>query len=748
MQMKASFIVIVFIVFNNCYAALPVKNSVNGFVRDKSNGESLPSANVMIKDLRIGAVTNAEGYFVLPDLPAGVFTVQVSLLGYKTEMFQVNTIDSQYVTRMIQMESESLQEKEVVVTGDRLQEQKSIQTGYLELKGSEFSSIPSVGEADVFRALKVLPGVKAVSEISSGLFVRGGSADQNLILLDGTVVYNPSHLFGLFSTFNNDAVKDVELMKGGYPAEYGGRLSSVLNVTNIDGDRVSTHGKGSISLISTRLTGEGPIGNGSWFLSGRRTYFDQLVKLAGRDAGKNAIPLYYFYDANMKLNQDFGLNDKISVVGYFGNDNMDYKLGRGELKLDMNWGNNTVSGKWTHVFSPTVFSNFNLTYSKYLAHTAINVSGMNYTQENSIRDLSLKSDINFYPTNDHLVKFGLWLSQYRITYIEQTGEGDKYEFISNPSQISLYAQDEWYVSPLLKLQTGVHAEYQTLTHSTTVGPRFSGRYFLKENLAVKFATGIYYQYLNAIPIGDASGFSPFDIWVPIDDKMKPSRSIDLVLGLETEPIQNHPLSIEGYYKAYKDVLYWIGEPTRTKNINELFYVGTGRAFGAELFFQRRLGDITGSISYTLAWTYRTFPDLNSGKEFMPKYDRRHDLSVIGNYQLAETWKLGFVFTYSTGQSFTAGIARYAIQTPVGSFEHILPGDLYNYRLPPYHRMDVSITKRTTFFGLKGSWYIQIYNIYNHENVWYREFDTQKNPTKVTDVTLLPFIPTFGIDFEF
>jgi hypothetical protein len=746
--MKTILAAVIFIVFNICQAALPVKNSINGFVRDKSNGESLPSANVIIKELKIGAVTNTEGYFVLPDLPEGVFNVQVSLLGYKTEVFQISTKNEQSITRMIQMESESLQEKEVIVTGDRMQEHKTIQTGFLTFKGLELSSIPSFGETDVFRTLKLLPGVKGISEISSGLFVRGGSADQNLILLDGTVVYNPSHLFGLFSTFNNDAIKDVQLMKGGYPAEYGGRLSSVLNVTNIDGDRVNMHGKGSVSLISARLTGEGPIGNGSWFLSGRRTYLDQFVKLIGRDSGKDALPLYYFYDSNMKLNQDFGLNDKISMVGYLGKDNMYFKLGRGEVKLDMNWGNTTVSGKWTHVFNPTLFSNFNLTYSKYLAKTSVNLGGINYSQENSISDVSLKSDINFYPTNNHLIKFGLWLSKYRITYIEQTGEGDKYEFISNPSQISLYAQDEWNVSPLLKMQPGVHAEYQTLTHSTTIGPRFSARYFLREDLTVKFAAGIYYQYLNAIPIGDASGFSPFDIWVPIDDKMKPSRSVDFVLGLETEPIQNHPLSIEGYFKTYKDVLYWIGEPTRTKSINELFYVGTGRAFGIELFFQRKIGDLTGSISYTLAWTYRTFPELNSGKEFMPKYDRRHDLSVIGNYQLAETWKLGFVFTYSTGQSYTAGAARYAIQTPIGELKHILPGDLNNFRLSPYHRMDVSITKRTTFFGLKGSWYIQIYNVYNRENVWYREFDTQKNPTEVTDVTLLPFIPTFGIDFEF
>jgi hypothetical protein len=716
---------------------------INGFVRDKSNGESLPSANVVAKELKIGTTTNAEGYFVLTGLPKGVITVRVSFLGYKTKTFQVNTADTAITTRSVQLESDTIQAEEVVVTGDR----NPGQTGRIVLNALDISSMPSVGESDVFRSLQMMPGVKAISEISSGLFVRGGSADQNLILLDGTVVYNPSHLFGFFSTFNTDAIKDVELMKGGYPAEYGGRLSSVLNVTNIDGDRIKTRGKASVSLISARLTGEGPLGSGSWFFSGRRTYLDQFVEAAKLDAGKDAFPLYYFYDMNGKLNQDIGESDKVSVVGYFGKDKLNFKIGQGE-SLDMWWGNTTVSGKWTHVISPTVFSNFNLTYSKYSAYITQDLGSIRFDQENSIDDLSLKGDINFYPTNDHLMKLGFWSSQYKITYLEQLGWENKYEFITRPKQIALYAQDEWNASPLLKLQTGVRAEHQTLTHSTTVGPRFSARYFLSENFALKFATGIYYQYLNAIPIGESSGFSPFDIWVPLNDKMNPSRSIDYVLGIETEPIEKHSLKLDGYYKTYSNVLFWIGEPTNTNNIDELFYEGTGRAFGAELFLQRQFGTLTGSIGYTLAWTYRTFPELNDGKEFMPKFDRRHDLSVVGNYELGNNWKLGTIFTYSTGQSFTAGVARAGVRTTIGEAEIIMPVTLYNYRLPPYHRLDIVITKKTTFFGLKGSWYIQIYNIYSRKNVWYREFDADKNPTEVTDITLLPMIPTFGIDFEF
>ncbi|MBN1397720.1 MAG: TonB-dependent receptor [Bacteroidetes bacterium] len=721
---------------------------VHGFIRDKSNGESLPFVTVMIRELKVGTVTNTEGFYVLPKLPEGVFTVQVSLVGYKTEEFEINTKDSSTITHSLELESGSLVEKEVVVIGDRLELQQKTQTSYLTVKGPELNSVPSIGEADLFRTLQVMPGVKAVSEISSGLYIRGGSADQNLILLDGTVVYNPSHLFGFFSTFNSDAIKNVELSKGGYPAEFGGRLSSVLNVTNIDGDRVKFHGKGSISLISSRLTAEGPIGNGSFFLSGRRTYIDQIVKLAGRDKGSNALPLYYFYDSNGKINQDVGESDKVSIVGFIGRDNLSYDIDKGRLNMDMNWGNATLSTKWTHIFNPTVFSNFYATYSDYSARTTIMLGSVKSTQENGIRDISIKGDINFYPTNDHLVKFGFWWSQYRITYNDKFGGDEFYNYLTRPSQLSFYLQDEWKMSPLLTIQGGARAEYQTLTHSTTIGPRLSARYFLSENLTIKAATGVYYQYLNAIPVEGNSGFSPFDIWIPMNEKMVPSRSIDLVLSLEAEPIEHHSFSIEGYYKTYRDVLHWIDVTTEVENVNELFYVGKGRAFGAELFFQKRVGALTGSVGYTLAWTYRKFAELNKGNEFMPRFDRRHSLSIVGNYDIDEKWQVGAVFTYSSGQSFTSGIGRYMIRTTIGPVDHILPGSLYNHRLPSYHRLDLSVTKKMTFFGLNGSWFVQIYNIYNKDNVWFRDFDTQKNPTEITDFGLLPLIPTFGINVEF
>ncbi|MEW5799067.1 MAG: TonB-dependent receptor [Bacteroidota bacterium] len=723
------------------------KAVLSGFVRDKANKESLPFANVYIKQLKIGAATNIEGYYAIPNIPEGEYEVQYSLLGYQPQTVLINTMQNKRIVQDIYLSDQSVQISEVVINAEAEEEKRTTQTGRIVLQARDIATLPTIGEADVFRALQLMPGVKATSEISSGLNVRGGSTDQNLILLDGTVVYNPSHLFGFFSTFNNDAIKDIDLMKGGFPAEYGGRLSSVLNVTNIDGDRVNTHGKASISLLSTRVTGEGPLGNGSWFLSGRRTYFDQFVAAAKLDTGKDAIPLYYFYDANAKLNQDFDENDKVSFVGYLGQDDLKFALGQNELSINMRWGNRTGALKWTHVFNQTLFSNFTASYSRYVSRTIFNFGGTGFAQSNSINDFSLKGDLDFFWTNDHLIKIGAWWSQYRVTYTT-SGDGDPYEFLERPAQASFYVQDEWRASERWTLQGGVRVEYQDLSKQTGVGPRFNARYNVDESSSIKFATGLYYQFLMAVPAGSDNGFSPFDIWVPINKKMTMSKSYDFVLGYESRHLEGMSISLETYYKIFRDILYFKNEITYTKDVSELFYSGTGRALGGEIFIQKKVGDLTGMIGYTLAWTYRKYPQLNNGEEFQPKYDRRNDVTFAANYQLDENWKFGTVFTYATGQAYTQAVGEYSTFEQGIRTDRPLAGPLFNRRLSPYHRMDVSITKRASFFGLHGSWYFQIFNIYNRRNVWFKAFDTSKNPTEITDVKLLPIIPTFGLDFSF
>ncbi len=311
--------------------------------------------------------------------------------------------------------------------------------------------------------------------------------------------------------------------------------------------------------------------------------------------------------------------------------------------------------------------------------------------------------------------------------------------------LAIYAQDEWGITELWKIQYGVRGERQNTNNKIYLGPRFSTSYLLTEDVSLKASTGVYYQYLNLL---SSDEFSYFDLWMPIDKKMNPARSIDFVLGAETQPWKGYDLNIEVYYKKYKDIVELKDEQTTTTEMRDLFDIGTGRSFGAELFFQKKIGCFTGYIGYTLSWTYRTFPEINGGREFQPKYDRRHDLSVVGNYQLDENWRFGIIYTYATGQAYTTGAGRYAMSTPDLTYDLILSGDRYNRRLEPYHRLDVSVNKKAILFGMKGGWYFQVFNVYNHRNVWYKEFDTSKNPIKVTDVRLLPIIPTFGFNFEF
>ncbi len=723
------------------------KATLSGFVRDKANKESLPFVNVYIKELKIGAATNIEGYYAIPNIPAGTYDVQYSLLGFSTVVISIDATVEKRIIRDVTLADQSVLFNEVVIDAEAEAEKRSTQTGRITLQARDIAQLPTIGEADVFRALQLMPGVKATSEISSGLNVRGGSTDQNLILLDGTIVYNPSHLFGFFSTFNNDAIKDIDLMKGGFPAEYGGRLSSVLNVTNIDGDRVSTHGKASISLLSTRVTGEGPIGNGSWFLSARRTYFDQLVAFAGLDTGKDAVPLYFFYDANVKLNQDFGENDKLSFVGYFGDDDLTYTIGNNELELNMLWGNRTGALKWTHVFSQTLFSNFTASYSQYKARIGVNLGGSDFIQDNSVVDYSLRWDFDFFAENDHLMKVGVWWSQYNIQY-SQRGDGEPYVFKERPAQISFYAQDEWSIDERWKTQFGLRVEYQDLTKNINAGPRFNARYNIDEYSILKFATGIYYQFLNAVPAGSDNGFSPFDIWVPINEKMKPSRSIDFVAGYETKYFEDVTISFETYYKMFKDVLLFKREIVQTLDVSQLFYVGSGRAYGFEIFLQKKLGKLTGLAGYTLSWTHRTFPDLNDGKEFMPKFDRRNDLTLSANYQFNDLWKISSVFTFATGQSYTPAAGMWVDNSSGNPNVRVEPGALYSKRLLPYHRWDLSVHKKITMFDIDGSWYFQVFNVYNYRNIWFKNFDYSKNPVEVTNVRLLPIIPSLGIEFKF
>ncbi len=376
--------------------------TLSGFVHDKSNGEPLAYVNVMLKGTNLGGSTNVSGYFAIPNVPQGKYQIVVSIIGYATQTVDIILNDD--VVRNFYLTTETVEVNGVTVEADRAERKKTVQTSMVILKPKDLEALPSIGETDLFRSLQMMPGVKAGSEISNGLYVRGGGPAENLILLDGTVVYNPSHLFGFFSTFNNDAIKDIELLKGGLPAEYGGRLSSVLNTTNKDGNRNYFEGKGSVSLISSRLTLEGPSPFGSWFLSARRTYLDLFIKTAGLDTGQHPIPLYYFYDANGKINFDFDQNNKLTLSGYLGKDDLKMDMRDDDITTYTFWGNRTGSLKYTHIFSSKLFSNIIATGSEYNSELNGDISGSKLLFQNHISDYSIRGDLSYYITDSHFAK--------------------------------------------------------------------------------------------------------------------------------------------------------------------------------------------------------------------------------------------------------------------------------------------------------------------------------------------------------
>ncbi|HZV13139.1 MAG TPA: TonB-dependent receptor [Candidatus Kapabacteria bacterium] len=729
--------------------------TVSGFVSDSSDGETLIGAAVSVKGLpdgqKAGAITNKQGYYVIQNIPPGKYTLHCTYLGYRTQEIEADVRNSNAKINVI-MPPEAIQANDVTIEANKDEEKKEIKISTVDMSAAQLQQMPSIGEADVFRALQYLPGILTASQISSGLYIRGGSPDQNLILMDGSTLYNPSHLFGFFSTFNPDAVKDVELIKGGFPAEYGGRLSAVINVTNKDGDRNKIDGDASLGLVTSRLTLDGPLGNGSFFVSGRRTYADLITSLLPNDPA-NPIPNYYFYDLNGKLTQNFGQNDKVFVSGYGGSDNL--ALSSGTVDFGLNWGNKAGAMRWTHLFSDKVFSDLNITASNYFSGLNGNNSGSMFALNNQITDYTAKGNVDYYASENHLVKAGFEFTRYIFNYYQNyNGSADSASQSQNDSSditaadyaLALYAQDAWQVTPLLSLQAGLRTNWTMQSRIVTWDPRVSLRYIMSDFLTLKASWGIYHQYLHLAARPD---FSFFDVWLPTDSTVPPEQSIQYILGAETHPWEGYDFNVEMYYKPLTNIAEFRPYVFQATKVAQLFSIGTGQAYGVEFFFQKKIGPVTGWVGYTLSWITEQFADLNYGQPFPATFDRRHDIDVIANWQINDRWRVGAAWTFASGQPYTAATSRYAIGLPSDKYDsYTYPGDMNSLRLPDSHRLDASASYQTTIFNLASTLNFDIYNVYSYRDIWFRYYDTSKNPTVVTDVRLLPIIPTFSIEVKF
>lgn len=730
--------------------------TISGYVRDKDSGETLVGATIQLLETRQGVVTNKSGYYALSDVKPGTYTLVFSFLGYEKKELRIDLKKRESRRIDVDLRTEAFQMQEVVVEGERLDDKRRITVSRINLPIRQISQIRIGGEADVFRSIQFLPGVLASSQISSGLYIRGGSPDQTLVLLDGSTVYNPTHLFGFFSTFNPDAIKDVDLIKGGFPAEYGGRMSAVLDLVQKDGNRHQVGGTASLGLISARLSADGPVANGSWFFGARRTYIDLLTSFLETD--EDPLPDYYFYDVNGKISQDFGLSDKLFLSGFLSEDKMEFD-NRAGFNGVLGISNRTLASRWTHLFSDNFFSVFNLSWSRYRNSFETRSSGFTTAIENSIQDYTLKGNFEWFLSSDWTLKSGFEVNRYLLNYMQNftgnadsvaapgTNEGGLMNLEESDHTGSVFFQSNYQASNLFSVQTGLRANYFDERGIVKLDPRIAVRYQAQDYLAVKAAWGIYHQYFRLASLPD---FSFFDTWLPTDRTVDPSMAIHYVLGVESRLFDGIDLNVDAYYKD----LYHVSElnqfQTQGRTVSDFFYDGRGEAFGLELFLQKKTGALSGWAGYALGWINTRFDALNDGRYFRPKWDRRHDFKIVGQYRINHRWEVSANFTFQSGQSYTARTSRLESRLPGSDLGKgiTIPAERYGMRLPPSHQLNVNATYSTTLFKLPTKLLIDVFNVYSRRDVWFRYYDTTGEVTTVEDVLLLPILPSVAIEIKF
>ncbi|MGN6568118.1 MAG: TonB-dependent receptor [Flavipsychrobacter sp.] len=761
------------------------KVSLSGYIRDAESGESLIGATVYVVEAQQGATANGYGFYSV-SVPAGKYTVKFSYVGYGTRTETMELIENTTFNAEL---NNTTTLKEVQVTSTRKDENvKNTEMGTVTLSMDKIKKLPVIfGETDILKALQLLPGVQSAGEADGGFYVRGGGPDQNLVLLDEAVVYNTGHLFGFFSIFNSDAIKDVTLIKGGMPANYGGRLSSVIDVSMKEGNMKQFHAEGGIGLIASRLTLEGPIkkDKGSFIISARRTYIDVLTKpfVTGRLAGSG----YYFYDINAKANYKLGDKDRVYLSGYLGLDKFNFNSPNSDFHANIPWGNKTATLRWNHQFSDKLFANTSVIYNDY--NFAANFSQNNFGIKiaSGITDYNAKTDFDYYSSFNHHFKAGVAYTYHTFIPNQVSGQADTVVLRPNNAltkyahEVGAYVMDEF--DPVKRLRVNVGIRYSwfgqvgpytrydyvdggtTKTDSTSYAggklvkayggwePRLNLRYTLDDASSIKASISKTYQYVHLVSNNGST--LPTDVWVPSTQIVQPEVAWQYSAGYFRNFLDNKlETSVEVYYKdMHNQIEYEENYVPNTLKDPELSYVfGRGWSYGAEFFINKTQGKFTGWIGYTLSWTNRQFPDLNNGEIYPAKYDRRHDVSVVGSYELNKKWTLSGVFIFASGNAITLPTGFYIYG---GKVQEVF-SKINAYRLPAYHRLDLSAIytpqhKRQRRW--QGSWAFSIYNVYDRHNPYFLYADAQGSlkggtDVKVYEVSIFPIIPSITYNFKF
>ncbi|SFQ59266.1 TonB-dependent receptor [Hymenobacter arizonensis] len=764
-------------------AQQPGRFTISGYVRDGATGESLPGVAVVHPASGQGTTTNPFGFYSLT-LPVSTDSVRllVSSLGYERQ--RLARLAERSFTHDFRLKASSAELAGVEVVGTREEKlAESTRMGTINVPVAQIKLLPALfGETDVLKVLQLLPGVQAGGEGQSGLYVRGGSPDQNLLLLDGTPVYNASHLFGFFSVFNADAIKNVELIKGGFPARYGGRLSSVVDITMKEGNMQKFHGEGAIGIIASRLTLEGPIkkDTASFIFSARRTYIDILARPFILAQANGLSAGYYFYDLNGKLNWKVSARDRLYLSGYSGYDEFyaddENKRDNGQYNKQtsaLGWGNRTAALRWNRVINDRLFMNTHLTYTRYqfsvgiesedrfLNNGQLQTDKFALTYLSNIQDLSVKSDFDYLPNPNHYIRFG---GQYirhlfRPGALQTSGSVD-------PSQnqvlgrriyadeASIYAEDDVKLTDRLKVNIGARFNNFLVDKKLypSLEPRLAARYLLTEDWSLKASYARTSQFIHLLT---NSGIGlPTDLWVPATARIKPQRAQQVSAGVARNlrfKNEDYELSFETYYKPMQNLIEFregadfIG--TSDDNYESKITSGNGLAYGGEVFVQKKSGRTTGWLGYTLAWSTRRFAELNQGQTFPYKYDRRHDLKLVIIHEFSPTLTLSGTAVYGSGNATTLSQGRYQLG-PFDTYEDY--GSRNSYRMAPYHRLDLDLskTKKKRWGEVVNSF--SVYNAYNRRNPYFIYLGRKEGSEDLSyrQVSLFPILPSFSKTFRF
>ena len=764
------------------------KNTISGYIEDAKTGERMVGVNVVAKEVSLGTTSNTYGFYSMT-LPVSSYILEFSFIGYETFSISVDLSEDAHYN--VSLKTQSLELQEIVLTGEE-SIVKRTQSSVIDVPVQQIKSMPSLlGEVDVLKAIQLLPGVQSGSEGSSGFYVRGGGPDQNLILLDGVPVYNASHLFGFFSVFNADAIKNVRLTKGGFPARFGGRLSSVLEIDMKEGNTKTFEGEGSIGLIASKLTMQGPIvkDKASWIVSARRTYIDALAQpfiMASSDGGRGG---YYFYDLNAKVNYKISDNDRLYWSVYTGDDRFyaafsdTYDGSSDDYRFRLGWGNLTSSLRWNHLFNEKLFSNTTVTFSEYLFDIKMeeDYTYDTYNDEfefryfQGIRDWGLKMDFDYLPNPNHYVKFGMSdtyhtflpgqmdLRAVQTEYDESIDTSFVFSERLYSHDAYVYLEDDIKFNDRFKANIGLHASLFKVgdKNYTSLQPRFSARYLIDENWSAKISYAEMQQNIHLLTNSNAG--LPTDIWVPSTDLVKPQESSQIAAAL-TRTLDDgvYEISLEAYYKTMDNLITY-KEGSSFMSFNDwqqtIETEGEGTSYGMELFIQKKKGKTSGWIGYTLSWTNRRFDQINFGDWYSYKYDRRHDISVVLSHEFSEEFDVGVTWVYGTGNAITFPQATYWSHEDASEYNNEIEyyGERNGTRMDAYHRLDLGANFHKEKKNGIRTWSVGVYNAYNRRNPYFVYLGTQRqnfgmdggsNQNVARQVSLFPFLPSVTYNFKF